>query len=75
MSENNETFKEENLEVEPIFKNYKQKQNYYKEKCKNGGRTIWVSKRIGRDGKVLQPGRTYETTKERVVKKTMKDME
>ena len=57
------------------FENYKQKQNYYKEKYKNRGKTIWISKQISREGKVLQMGRTYETTKERVVKKTMKDME
>lgn len=72
MSENNEVFKEENLEIEPKFENYKQKQNYYKEKYKNRGTTVWVSKRVGRDGKIVQPGRTYEITKEKVVYKTAK---
>ena len=60
------------MEDEPIFENYKQKQRYYEEKWKNRGRTVWVSKKIGRDGKVLQEGRTYEKTKERVVYKTAK---
>lgn len=59
-----------NENLEPKFENYKQKQNYYKEKYKNRGTTVWVSKRVGRDGKIVQPGRTYETTKERVVYKT-----
>ena len=54
------------------FENYKQKQNYYKEKYKNRGTTVWVSKRLGRDGKILQPGKTYETTKESVVYKKAK---
>lgn len=60
---------------EPKFENWKQKQNYYKEKYKNRGKTVWVSKRIGRDGKVIQAGKTYEKPKERIVHKTMKDME
>ena len=60
---------------EPNFENYKQKQNYYKEKYKNLGKTVWVSKRLGRDNKVLQQGKTYEKPKERVVHKTMKDVE
>ena len=59
---------------EPNFKNYKQKQNYYKEKYKNRGQVVWVSKRIGRDGKVLQEGRTY-TNGERTIFKSMKDVE
>ena len=66
---------EENFDIiddETVFENYKQRQAYYREKYKNRGRTIWVSKRIGRDGKVLQPGRTYEKGKERVVYKTAK---
>ena len=61
-----------NENLEPKFENYKQKQNYYKEKYKNRGTTVWVSKRVGRDGKIVQPGKTYETTKERVVYKTAK---
>lgn len=47
------------MQEEPIFKNYKEKQNYYKEKYKNRGKTIWLSKVIGRDGKTLQDGKTY----------------
>lgn len=46
---------------EPTFKNYKEKQNYYKEKYKNRGAVVWISKVVGRDGKILQPGRTYST--------------
>ena len=57
---------------EPKFENYKQKQNYYRELYKNRGKTIWVSKKIGRDGKVLQQGKTYVKPKERVVYKTAK---
>lgn len=57
---------------EPKFDNYKQKQNYYKELYKNRGKTVWVSKRLGRDGKVLQQGKTYEKPKERVIYKTAK---
>lgn len=64
-----------NENLEPKFENYKQRQNYYKEKYKNRGTTVWVSKRVGRDGKIVQPGKTYETTKEKVVYKTIKDME
>lgn len=45
---------------EPTFANYKEKQNYYREKYKNRGTTIWVSKMIGKDGKVVKPGSTYE---------------
>ena len=41
---------------EPTFSNYKEKQNYYREKYKNRGTTIWVSKMIGKDGKVVQAG-------------------
>ena len=63
------------MDDEPKFENYKQKQNYYKEKYKNMGKTIWVSKRIGRNGKIIQDGKTYEKPEERVVHKTMKDME
>ena len=60
------------MDDEPKFENWKQRQNYYKEKYKNRGKTVWVSKRIGRDGKVIQPGKTYEKPKERVVYKTAK---
>ena len=60
------------MDNEPVFKNYKEKQRYYDEKYKNLGKTIWVSKIIGRNGKVIQPGRTYETDKGRVVYKTSK---
>ena len=45
---------------EPDFKNYKERQNYYKERYKNRGQTKHVSKIIGRDNKVIQAGDTYE---------------
>lgn len=45
---------------EPVFKNYKEEQNYYKERYKNRGETLHVSKVITRDGKVIQAGDTYE---------------
>jgi len=57
---------------EPTFSNYKEKQNYYREKYKNRGTTVWVSKRINRNGKVVQPGRTYEKDEGRVVYKSGK---
>lgn len=57
---------------EPVFKNYKEKQNYYREKYENRAKTVWVSKRINRNGKVVQPGRTYENDEGRVVYKTAK---
>lgn len=57
---------------EPIFKNYKEKQNYYREKYKNRGTTLWVSKRIDRKGNVVQPGKTFEHDKGRVVYKSGK---
>lgn len=60
---------------EPKFENWKQKQNYYKEKYKNRGKTVWVSKRIGKNNTILQSGRTYRKPEERIVQKTMKDME
>jgi hypothetical protein len=63
------------MDDKPKFENYKQEQNYWNEKYKNRGKTIWVSKKISRDGKVLEPGRTYEKPKERIVHKTMKDVE
>ena len=45
---------------EPEFKDYKERQNYYKERYQNRGKTIHVSKMIGHDGKIIQEGRTYE---------------
>lgn len=45
---------------EPVFKNYKEEQNYYKERYKNRGKTLHVSKIINRDGKIIQAGDTYE---------------
>ena len=45
---------------EPVFKNYKEEQNYYRERYKNRGKTLHVSKIINRDGKVIQAGDTYE---------------
>ena len=57
---------------EPIFKNYKEKQNYYREKYKNRGTTLWVSKRIDRKGNVVQPGKTFERDEGRVVYKSGK---
>lgn len=48
---------------EPIFKNYKEKQAYYREKYENRGTVIHVSKMIGKNGKVLQQGSTYTSDK------------
>lgn len=48
---------------EPIFKNYKEKQAYYKEKYENRGNVIHISKMISKDGKVLQRGSTYASDK------------
>lgn len=45
---------------EPVFKNYKEEQNYYRERYENRGKTLHVSKVITRDGKVIQAGDTYE---------------
>lgn len=47
------------MNEEPVFKNYKEKQNYYREKYKNRGKTIHVSIMYGKDGKVIQSGSTY----------------
>ena len=63
LNENEKSFDESNLEIvndEPQFKDYKERQAYYKEKYENRGETIWVSKIIGRNGKVAQQGRTYQ---------------
>lgn len=46
-------------EEELTFKTYKEKQAYYKEKYKNRGTVIHISKIERGDGKVLQPGTTY----------------
>lgn len=48
---------------EPIFKNYKEKQAYYKEKYENRGNVIHISKMISKDGKVLLQGSTYTSDK------------
>lgn len=45
---------------EPVFKTYKEKQNYYKERYENRGETLHTSKVITRDGKVIKAGDTYE---------------
>lgn len=58
------------MDIEPVFNNYKERQNYYKEKYKNRGRVIHVSKMINRDGKVIQSGKTY--TKEGVFSRLSK---
>lgn len=47
------------MDKEPVFKDYKEKQNYYREKYNNRGETKWVSKIVGRDNKVIQQGNTY----------------
>lgn len=45
---------------EPKFENYKQRQNYYKEKYKNRGVVFLRSeKRYNKDGTVATPGKTY----------------
>lgn len=46
-----------------VFKNYKERQNYYKELYKNRGKIIHISKIIGRKGKVLQQGSIYASDK------------
>lgn len=48
---------------EPVFKNYKEKQRYYDEKYRNLGKSIHISKILGREGKVLQLGTTYYSEK------------
>lgn len=48
---------------EKEFKNYKEKQNYYRELYKNRGKVIHISKIIDKTGKVLQNGSTYESNK------------
>lgn len=58
------------MNTEPEFRNYKERQNYYKEKYKNRGKVIHVSKIINRDGKVIQFGKTY--TKEGVFSRLSK---
>lgn len=45
---------------EPVFKNYKEEQNYYRERYKNRGKTLHVSKMVDHNGKIIQPGNTYE---------------
>ena len=45
---------------EPVFKNFREEQNYNKERYKNRGKTLHVSKIINRDGKIIQAGDTYE---------------
>ena len=72
MTNNHEVFNPDNVAIEPVFNNCKEKQNYYREKYKNRGTTVWVSKRIDRNGKVVQPGKTYENDEGRVVYKTAK---
>ncbi len=47
------------MNEEPVFKNHKERQRYYEEKYKNRGKTIHVSIMYDKDGKVIQPGRTY----------------
>lgn len=48
---------------EPIFKNYKEKQAYYREKYKNRGNIVHISKVMDGYGKVKQPGKTYYSEK------------
>lgn len=60
---------------EPIFKNYKEKQAYYREKYKNRGSIVHISKVIDRYGKVKQPGKTYYSEKgeARAIKRRAKE--
>ena len=63
LNEGQKPFDESNLEIvkdEPQFKDYKERQAYYREKYRNRGRTIFVSKMVGRDGKIIQSGRTRQ---------------
>lgn len=48
---------------ELIFKNYKEKQNYYKELYNNRGTTLHVSKVMNAKGKVVQMGSSYTSDK------------
>lgn len=47
-----------NIDIE--FATYKEKQNYYKERYLNRGKTVHLSKIINRNGKTIQSGKTYE---------------
>lgn len=47
------------MNEEPVFKNYKERSNYYKERYKNRGRVIHTSIIYDKNGNVIQPGRTY----------------
>ena len=58
------------MNEEPIFKNYKERQNYYKEKYKNRGKVIHTSIIYNKDGNIIQPGKTY--TKKGVFSKISK---
>lgn len=48
---------------EPIFKNYKEKQAYYREKYKNRGHVVHISKIIDSHGNIKQVGKTYHSEK------------
>lgn len=41
------------------FKNYKEKQAYYREKYINRGKVLHTSKMIDKNGKVIKQGETY----------------
>ena len=60
---------------EPIFKNYKEKQAYYRERYENRGNILHISKIIDRYGKVKQPGKTYHSEKGevRTIKRNAKE--
>jgi len=51
------------MDEELKFNNYKEKQNYYRDKAENRGTTIFLSKIVDKNGKVLQPGKTYTSDK------------
>lgn len=48
---------------EPVFNNYKEKQNYYRELYSNRGTTLHTSIIIGRNDKILKQGETYYSEK------------
>lgn len=50
-------------EEELTFKTYKEKQAYYREKYKNRGTVIHISKIERGNGIIFQPGRTYYSEK------------
>jgi hypothetical protein len=53
------------MNEEPVFKDYKERQRYWKDRYENRGKVIHISKMYDHNGKVIQSGNTY--TKENVL--------